>query len=512
MVLKETRSPGKSCRFLDLQAGVTSLLVGAARQHQADAVLEHVAGEAAFAVEPCSASFRRGGSARQEVHGRDDGSVAASSHALHQRAGFHVGRHLRAASAIVAGTAALPACSTASAFRPGPPWLPTPHRSSARSGAATGAITAARAGQGQRSRVHAGPWRGKRGRRASAEAGYRGRQTGQDRRAARLAVAIPPRHCRCNAMFKACCSKGRCRLPRRPGRYRRNPALPEADVLVAPAWSRPSTTRTAWHSRTVPRWCIVAHGAGHRRRRHRHRKPSPPGHQQPVSSCSMAGAWADALGLPGRARPQGRWLVKLPARPSRRQAMAIGTASYAAMLCVLALERHGLGPAPAMCWSPAPPAAWAAWPRRCWRAPKAHRVVAVTSGKTARPPPGAKRAQPPSDRAELRRRRQSRCRRSAGPRWWTQWAAHAGQRWRRRFTAAWWRPAGLAQGHGPAVQRGTVHPARRDAGRHRQRDVPARAACEQAWARLARDLDAGAAGGDGPRRSRWPTRSTPPNA
>ncbi|WP_372827534.1 MDR family oxidoreductase [Polaromonas sp.] len=45
-----------------------------------------------------------------------------------------------------------------------------------------------------------------------------------------------------------------------------------------------------------------------------------------------------------RARLQGDWLVKLPIAFSTRQAMAIGTAGYTAMLCVLALERHGLKP------------------------------------------------------------------------------------------------------------------------------------------------------------------------
>ncbi len=48
--------------------------------------------------------------------------------------------------------------------------------------------------------------------------------------------------------------------------------------------------------------------------------------------------------LAERARLQGDWLVKLPIAFSTRQAMAIGTAGYTAMLCVLALERHGLKP------------------------------------------------------------------------------------------------------------------------------------------------------------------------
>lgn len=45
-----------------------------------------------------------------------------------------------------------------------------------------------------------------------------------------------------------------------------------------------------------------------------------------------------------RARVEGDWLVPLPATLSARDAMAIGTAGYTAMLCVMALERHGILP------------------------------------------------------------------------------------------------------------------------------------------------------------------------
>ncbi|HLL19819.1 MAG TPA: MDR family oxidoreductase [Rubrivivax sp.] len=48
--------------------------------------------------------------------------------------------------------------------------------------------------------------------------------------------------------------------------------------------------------------------------------------------------------LAQRARLKGDWLVKLPPAFTARQAMAIGTAGYTAMLCVLALEKHGLQP------------------------------------------------------------------------------------------------------------------------------------------------------------------------
>jgi len=48
--------------------------------------------------------------------------------------------------------------------------------------------------------------------------------------------------------------------------------------------------------------------------------------------------------LAQRARLNGDWLVRLPDAFTPRQAMAIGTAGYTAMLCVMALERHGLVP------------------------------------------------------------------------------------------------------------------------------------------------------------------------
>ena len=44
------------------------------------------------------------------------------------------------------------------------------------------------------------------------------------------------------------------------------------------------------------------------------------------------------------ARVKGDWLVRLPEGMSARDAMAIGTAGYTAMLSVLALEKHGLAP------------------------------------------------------------------------------------------------------------------------------------------------------------------------
>jgi acrylyl-CoA reductase (NADPH) len=45
-----------------------------------------------------------------------------------------------------------------------------------------------------------------------------------------------------------------------------------------------------------------------------------------------------------RARVRGEWLIPLPRGLDPRQAMAIGTAGYTAMLALMALERHGLRP------------------------------------------------------------------------------------------------------------------------------------------------------------------------
>lgn len=49
-------------------------------------------------------------------------------------------------------------------------------------------------------------------------------------------------------------------------------------------------------------------------------------------------------GFSEMARVNGDWLVKLPEGLTTRQAMAVGTAGYTAMLSVLALEHHGVTP------------------------------------------------------------------------------------------------------------------------------------------------------------------------
>ena len=49
-------------------------------------------------------------------------------------------------------------------------------------------------------------------------------------------------------------------------------------------------------------------------------------------------------GFAGMARVRSDWLIQRPADLTGHEAMAIGTAGYTAMLCVIALERHGILP------------------------------------------------------------------------------------------------------------------------------------------------------------------------
>lgn len=49
-------------------------------------------------------------------------------------------------------------------------------------------------------------------------------------------------------------------------------------------------------------------------------------------------------GLAQKARVKSDWLIPVPKTFSTQNAMAIGTAGYTAMLCVLALEKHGVRP------------------------------------------------------------------------------------------------------------------------------------------------------------------------
>lgn len=121
--------------------------------------------------------------------------------------------------------------------------------------------------------------------------------------------------------------------------------LPEGDVLVAPSYSTlnyKDALALTHRAPVVRSWPMV---------------PGIDGAGRVVHSSHPDWAAGDAFVHNGwgagethwgclaeRARLKGDWLVKLPPAFAPRQAMAIGTAGYTAMLCVLALEAHGLQP------------------------------------------------------------------------------------------------------------------------------------------------------------------------
>ena len=122
-------------------------------------------------------------------------------------------------------------------------------------------------------------------------------------------------------------------------------ALPADDVLVQPAYSTlnyKDALALTNRSPVVRAWPMVPgiDGAG------TVLESSHPGWQPGDHFIHNGwGAGETHWGcLSERARLRGDWLVRLPPAFSARQAMAIGTAGYTSMLCVLALEAHGLQP------------------------------------------------------------------------------------------------------------------------------------------------------------------------
>lgn len=65
-----------------------------------------------------------------------------------------------------------------------------------------------------------------------------------------------------------------------------------------------------------------------------------PGDKVVLTGWGVGEGWSG--GFAERARVKAEWLVKLPAGLDTKQAMAAGTAGFTAMLCVMALERHGI--------------------------------------------------------------------------------------------------------------------------------------------------------------------------
>ena len=176
-----------------------------------------------------------------------------------------------------------------------------------------------------------------------------------------------------------------------------------------------------------------------------------------------------------KARVKGDWLVRLPDGMSTRDAMAIGTAGYTAMLSVLALEKHGLTPdsGPIVVTGAAGGVGSVATAVLVKARLPRHRVhrADVGSGLSQGP----------------RRRRGDRSRRTVGPGQAAGQGALGGRRRQRRIDHArqpalddeiWRRHRCLraCRRHGPAVLGRTVYFARGVPSRHRFRDVPATAA------------------------------------
>jgi len=122
-------------------------------------------------------------------------------------------------------------------------------------------------------------------------------------------------------------------------------ALPEGDVTLEVEWSTVNykdALAIADRAPVVRRWPMVAgiDGAG---------TVSASAHPgwKPGDRVILNG-WGVGEGhwgcLAQRARLKGDWLVRLPEGLAAREAMAIGTAGYTAMLCAQALEKQGVKP------------------------------------------------------------------------------------------------------------------------------------------------------------------------
>ena len=122
-------------------------------------------------------------------------------------------------------------------------------------------------------------------------------------------------------------------------------ALPEGDVLVDVAWSTLNykdalaITGAAPVVRSFPMVPGIDFSGVVKKSQHPDFKP---GDRVVLNGWGVGEThWG---GLAGQARVKGDWLVPLPDGISAKHAMAIGTAGYTAMLCVMALARHGVEP------------------------------------------------------------------------------------------------------------------------------------------------------------------------
>lgn len=121
--------------------------------------------------------------------------------------------------------------------------------------------------------------------------------------------------------------------------------LPDNDVLVRVAYSTLNykdglaVSGKGKICRTLPMVCGIDLAGTVEESRH---ADFQPGDRVLVNGFGLSeNHWG---GYSQYARLQPEWLVRLPAAFSEEQAMAIGTAGYTAMLCVLAIEDHGVLP------------------------------------------------------------------------------------------------------------------------------------------------------------------------
>lgn len=123
------------------------------------------------------------------------------------------------------------------------------------------------------------------------------------------------------------------------------PVVSEGAVTVRPAYSTlnyKDALALTNRSPVVRLWPMVAGIDGAGEVLHSEHPKWRPGDRFVVNGFGLGETHWGCLSQ--RARLKGDWLVRLPAAFDARQAMAIGTAGYTAMLCVMALERHGLTP------------------------------------------------------------------------------------------------------------------------------------------------------------------------
>lgn len=121
--------------------------------------------------------------------------------------------------------------------------------------------------------------------------------------------------------------------------------LPEGDVTVDVAWSTlnyKDALAITHRSPVVRSWPMVAGIDGSGTVAASTSPQWKPGDEVILNGFGVGETHKGCLA--GRARLKGEWLIRRPPRFSARDAMAIGTAGYTAMLCVLALERHGVRP------------------------------------------------------------------------------------------------------------------------------------------------------------------------